>query len=69
MQTGLSGLPHSFSCAAEGRSDRLSELTPIPEMADEARNVAQPPFDVSHVRRLVDAEVVGYDVHVQQPKD
>jgi hypothetical protein len=23
-------------------------LTPIPEMADEARDVAQPPSDVSH---------------------
>jgi hypothetical protein len=38
-------------------------------MADEARNVAQPPPDVSHARRLVDAEVVGDGVHVQEPKD
>lgn len=68
-QSGLSGLPHSFSGAAQGRPDRLAELTPIPEMADEARNVAQPPFDVSHGRRLVDAEVVGDGVHVQEPKD
>lgn len=67
---GLSGLPHSFSSAAESRPDRLAELTPIPEMADEARNVAQPPPDVSHARRLlVDAEVVGDGVHVQEPKD
>ena len=64
IQTGLSRLPHSFSGAAEGRPDRLAELTPIPEMADEARNVAQPPSDVSHGRRLVDAEVVGDGVHV-----
>jgi hypothetical protein len=66
---GLSGLPHSFSGAAEGRPDRLAELTPIPEMADEARNVAQPPSDVSHGRRLVDAEVVGDGMHVQEPKN
>ncbi len=51
IQTGLSRLPHSFSGAAQGRPDRLAELTPIPEMADEARNVAQPPSDVSHGRR------------------
>ena len=38
-------------------------------MADEARNVAQPPPDVSHARCLVDAEVVGDGVHVQEPKD
>jgi hypothetical protein len=38
-------------------------------MADEARNVAQPPPDVSHARRLVDAEVVADGVHVQEPKD
>ena len=69
IQTGLSGLPHSFSGAAERRPDRLAELTPIPEMADEARDVAQPPLDVSHGRRLVDAEVVGDAVHVQEPKD
>jgi hypothetical protein len=66
---GLSGLPHSFSGAAESRPDRLAELTPIPEMADEAWNVPQPPPDVSHARRLVDAEVVGDGVHVQEPKD
>jgi hypothetical protein len=66
---GLSGLPHSFSGAAESGPDRLAELTPIPEMADEARNVGQPPPDVSHARRLVDAEVVGDGVHVQEPKD
>ena len=66
---GLSGLPHSFSGAAESRPHRLAELTPLLEMADEARNVAQPPPDVSHARRLVDAEVVGDGVHVQDPKD
>jgi hypothetical protein len=64
IQTGLSGLPHSFSGASQGRPDRLAELTPIPEMADESRNVAQPPSDVAHGRRLVDAEVVGDGVHV-----
>ena len=42
-----SGLPHSFPGATEGRPDRLAELTPIPEMADQARNVVQPPPDVS----------------------
>jgi hypothetical protein len=62
---GLPGLPHSFSGAAESRPDRLPELTSIPEMADEARNVAEPPPDVSHGRRLlVDAEVVFNGVHV-----
>jgi hypothetical protein len=66
---GLSGLPHSFSGAAESRPHRLAELTPLLEMADEARNVAQPPPDVSHARRLVDAEVAGDGVHVQDPKD
>lgn len=49
---GLSGLPHSFSGAAESRPHRLAELTPLLEMADEARNVGQPPPDVSHARRL-----------------
>jgi hypothetical protein len=38
-------------------------------MADEARKVAQPPPDVSHARRLADAEVVGDGVHVQEPRD
>jgi hypothetical protein len=42
-----SGLPHSFPSATEGRPDGLAELPPIPEMADEAWNVAQPPPDVS----------------------
>jgi hypothetical protein len=41
------GLPHSFPGATEGRRHRLAKLTPIPEMADEARNVPQPPLDVS----------------------
>ena len=61
---GLSGLPHSFSGAAESGPDGLAELTPIPEMADEARNVAQPPSDVSHARRVVGAELVGGGVDV-----
>jgi hypothetical protein len=43
---GSPGLPHSFPGAAEGRPDRLAELTPIPEMANEARNVVQPPPDL-----------------------
>jgi hypothetical protein len=40
---GSSGLPHSFSGAAESGPDRQAELTPLPEMADEARNVASRP--------------------------
>jgi hypothetical protein len=44
---GSSGLPHSYPGTAEGSPDRLAELTPILEMADEARNVVQPPPDVS----------------------
>jgi hypothetical protein len=66
---GLSGLPHSHSGAAQSGGDRLAELTPISEMADEPRNVAEPPPKVSHAGRLVDAEMVGDGVHVQEPKD
>jgi hypothetical protein len=62
-------LPHSFSGAAESGADRLAELTPISEMADEPRNVVEPPPEVSHARRLLDTEVVGDGVHVQEPKD
>ena len=42
-----SGLAHSFPGATERGADRLAELTPIPEMADQARHVAQPPPKIS----------------------
>jgi len=36
---------HSFPRAAESLSDRLSELAPLLEVVNEARDVWQPPPD------------------------
>jgi hypothetical protein len=41
--------PRSLPSAAEGVSDRLSELTPLPVVVDEARDVGQQPPNGSMV--------------------
>jgi hypothetical protein len=38
-------VPHSFPGTAGGVSDRLSELTPLPEVVNEARDVRELPPD------------------------
>jgi hypothetical protein len=38
-------VPHSFPSTAGSLSDRLSELAPLLEVVDEARDVRQSPSD------------------------
>jgi hypothetical protein len=38
-------MPHSFPSTAGGVYDRLSELTPLPEVVNEARDVCHPALD------------------------
>jgi hypothetical protein len=39
-------VPHSFPGTAGSLSDRLSELAPLLEVVNEARDVCQPPPDI-----------------------
>jgi hypothetical protein len=38
-------MPHSFPSTAGSVYDRLTELTPLPEMVNEARDVCHPALD------------------------
>jgi hypothetical protein len=48
-------MPRSLPSAAESVSDRLSEMAPLLVVANEARDVGQPPSHGRSSRRLVGA--------------